>query len=167
MMTILQGIFHSVVSPIEKPTVLKAETASKRASSKSKWDAGSKRKTIIAVRKVSTIASVKTFDAFTRHSGSTRLWKMTTSFLPRIHDQSESRRSPMVVVRMPPAVETGAAPMNMKSMMISPVALFMAWISKRVKPAMREEIDMKKALCHFSAVLRCPSVAGLLPSRRK
>lgn len=70
--TILHGVFHSPVSPMLKPTVLKAETASNMTSSKSKL-IGSKTNTRKAVINVITTARVKTFDALTRQSGSTCL----------------------------------------------------------------------------------------------
>ena len=68
---------------------------------------------------------------------------------------------------MPPPVESGEAPMNMMMIMASWEICSVSARSKLLKPAVRQEMEVKQEFASCSGRLSVPIVLGLLHSTPK
>ncbi len=139
------------VTPIERPTVPKAETVSKRYSTK-RWRLCDRRQIPLAAQKRSTevIRQIEKADAkmivIVRPRISRGICRFITFtwWLPFIRFQIISSRSVKLVVLIPPPVDPGEAPMNIRIIMTRIVVLARLPMSTVLKPAVRGVIDWKR-----------------------
>src|SRR4030043_732274 len=100
------------VTPLDNPTVPKAETASNNKSKKGEF---SKKVKSSTQKKIKNIEKIKiTIARFNTVKGISFL-NSSILFLPRITDQTPAKRTARVVVLIPPPVEPGEAPINIKN----------------------------------------------------
>jgi len=104
--------------------------------------------------------------AFVIISGETLLLKRCTPSFPVKEDQIYKISKPKVVVLIPPPVELGEAPINIKIIIKKRVAFCMLPIWIVLSPAVRAVTDWKIDPYIFSDKFKLPSVSGLLDSIR-
>jgi len=120
------------VIPRESPTVPNAETASKEISIR---ECTSEKLSMIIQPITKTMEKRKiTIDRFSTVNGIFFL-NNSTRFLPLMTDQTPATRIPAVVVFIPPPVEPGDAPINIRIMKKRAVGMEIAAVSKVLNPA--------------------------------
>ena len=152
IITILEPILKYGVTPVETPTVPKAENVSnmrapalfvfKPIASTSKFFSNAHRAT---KNKTIVVNANKTRDmALTTTSLEKRLWKKVT-FLPNIYETIARPIMNKVVVFTPPAVPNGLPPKNIKKQENDlPKTLNSSWFIE-AKPAVRQVTDWNNA----------------------
>ena len=140
--------FSFGVTPIDNPTVPKAETVSKRYSTKKwrlsvGWPPPAIKRTDVMIAIENAEAKMIEIDRLTISLGTVRL-KIFKSRFPysRFHMSMTSRAA--LVVLTPPPVDPGEAPINIRTSIRRMVALVRAPISTVLNPHVRGVIDWKK-----------------------
>ena len=136
---------------MESPTVPKAETVSNRYSTK-KWRlcSGGTAPSPLKNRRTEVIRTTEKPDAKMMAivrpmiSRGTRRLKTFTWDRPFIRFQIIRSSSAKLVVLIPPPVEPGEAPMNMRMIITRTVGLVSRPMSTVLNPAVRGEIDWKR-----------------------
>ena len=163
MTTRLNGCI-SLTVPVGSPTVENIDTASKNILPSG---ISSVRHRNIVVRKTTLALTKKMLSARKMIIGGTVRSKMTTSSRPRIKDQIAAKITAIVVVLMPPPVEAGEPPINIKNIMKSSVGSVSAFMSSMEKPEVRDMEAMNRLAIIFSRILYGASVPSLPYSRMK
>jgi hypothetical protein len=139
MITILPIVDNWGVTPVLKPTVEKADTCSNNKSRLSCL--GSVTDKIKTPNRIYAAAKLITENALKSVSiGIVRL-SIDIIFLPRIVDTTETAMSRKVIVFIPPPVEPGDAPINIRKIIIMSVGFCSLVKSTVLNPAVRVMTD--------------------------
>ena len=150
------------VTPVESPTVPNAEVISNSAG------VSARSSTLIRTSVAPTtrpIASRATVSACRIRFDGSRRRNTFMSVLPRTSDHSTKPSTAKVVTLMPPAVEAGPAPMNIRVVITSRVGSFMPPMSTVLKPAVLGVTPWNQPARILSNVSSGPSVAGFVHSK--
>ena len=145
MSTYFPAVLTSGVKPVDKPTVLAADTCSKIISIKSKRPEANKSASVMAKAKMPTrlpiAKKIKMEYAFITVSLGMLLLKSSVRFFPCIVATTEAHITANVEVLMPPPAEPEDAPTNIKNKKMISTGRLMAEVSTTLNPALRVVID--------------------------
>jgi len=161
---VFPGVVSSGVIPVLKPTVPKAEKTSKARAKKGLFS------TIVIANITINIkqSEIKIIVRALRISvEGMRFPQKTTSLEPWRSAFTTPIISAKVVVLIPPPVEAGEAPINIKIKIKKREGVLKASIGNTLKPAVRGVAAINRDLNILLPAEVLPSVAGLLYSRNK
>ena len=145
MSTYFPAVLTSVVKPVDKPTVLAADTCSKIISIKSKRPEANNLASVMAKAKMPKrlpiAKNIKMEYAFITVSLGMLLLKSSVRFFPCIVATTEAHITANVEVLMPPPAEPEDAPTNIKNKKMISTGRLMAEVSTTLNPALRVVID--------------------------
>jgi len=152
------------VIPVERPTVPKADTTSNIIAIKSKSSVTDNN---IVEKIIKNNAIQVIVIAFITILLDIRFLYNVISSCPFMVEKTTAKRTPNVVVFIPPPVELGDAPMAINIIVRNRVVVLKWDILRVLNPAVLVEIEVNKELNILSENERCCNVHGLLYSKIK